>query len=208
MKIILARHGNTFGPGDTPVWVGANEDLELVEKGKVQSVAIGQWLIEHNLQPGRIIAGPLKRTRLGADIISEIVSFDRANIRIDERLREIDYGSWGGKSDAEIEAQYGAEVIEDWREHTIVPEGADWTPSPDDLRQQIKAVLSELVSGGDEINLLVTSNGNLRYFHENWYEGANEAPSAKVKTGHICVADWNGSHFIPKCWNVDPNSDL
>ena len=43
-KILLARHGNTFGPGDRIVWVGAQEDLPLVEKGEEQARALGNAL--------------------------------------------------------------------------------------------------------------------------------------------------------------------
>jgi len=72
MLLILARHGNTFGPDDTPVWVGANEDLPLVEKGLEQSRAMGEALRTLNQLPDRIIAGPLKRTRTGARLVGEI----------------------------------------------------------------------------------------------------------------------------------------
>ena len=51
MKVVLARHGNTFGPGDTPVWVGAREDYPLVEKGREQSTAIGTYLNRHSIVP-------------------------------------------------------------------------------------------------------------------------------------------------------------
>ena len=33
MRLILARHGNTFEAGETPVWVGAREDLPLTARG-------------------------------------------------------------------------------------------------------------------------------------------------------------------------------
>ena len=57
MRLILARHGNTFGPGDTPVWVGAREDLPLTDKGRVQSIQFGLALKEAGITPARIIAG-------------------------------------------------------------------------------------------------------------------------------------------------------
>lgn len=57
-KILLARHGNTFGPGDTPVWVGAKEDLPLVESGEAQARALGEALAAAGLTPGRIVCGP------------------------------------------------------------------------------------------------------------------------------------------------------
>ena len=37
VELLLVRHGNTFGPGDAVTWVGAREDLPLVESGEAQA---------------------------------------------------------------------------------------------------------------------------------------------------------------------------
>ena len=204
MKVILARHGNTFGPVDTPVWVGAREDYPLVEKGREQSTAIGAYLNRQSIMPDRIISGPLVRTREGADLIAAEIGFSGV-IEIDERLKEIDYGSWGGKSDAEIEALYGADVIDDWRERTIIPDGADWSPDLATLRQNAVSVMHEITEVPAETVLLITSNGTLRYFHGAIYNGQDDAPSAKVKTGHICCADYVKGSYLPRFWNMKPD---
>ena len=49
--LIIARHGNTFGPGDTPTRVGARTDLPLVESGKAQAKALGLHFLENGLVP-------------------------------------------------------------------------------------------------------------------------------------------------------------
>ena len=208
MKLVLARHGNTFGPGDTPVWVGAKEDLPLVEKGQQQSLDAGHYLVRHDLQPDLIICGPLKRTLEGAAIISSLTGYEPSQIVVDDRLREIDYGSWGGKSDAEIEARFGAKVIEDWRERSIVPAEADWSPKPDNLRAHARAVLEDVLASGEETVLLISSNGILRFYHDIFYANISDPPSSKVKTGHICLANWTGKTFEPVLWNYNPVADI
>ena len=45
--LIIARHGNTFNPGDTPTRVGKHTDMPLVEKGEAQGRALGRYLKEH-----------------------------------------------------------------------------------------------------------------------------------------------------------------
>ena len=60
--LIIARHGNTFGPGDTPTRVGGRTDLPLVEKGFEQGKAIGRHLKENRLIPDVVYASNLKRT--------------------------------------------------------------------------------------------------------------------------------------------------
>lgn len=42
--LIIARHGNTFGPDDTPTRVGARTDLPLVESGIQQARLLGTHL--------------------------------------------------------------------------------------------------------------------------------------------------------------------
>ncbi len=66
MHVILARHGNTFDPGDPSVWAGARTDLPLVAKGREQAAKIGEALKKCNLLPRRIWRVPssvLKKLR-------------------------------------------------------------------------------------------------------------------------------------------------
>lgn len=207
MLLILARHGNTFGPGDTPVWVGANEDLPLVDKGLDQSRAIGRALRDLGLMPDRIIAGPLKRTRTGAALAGEACGF-ASEIEIDERLKEIDYGVWGGKSDAEIGETWGEAAITDWRERSIPPVGAGWSPSVATLRANARAVYDGATRdrSADTVVLIVTSNGVLRYFHE-LLAGADAPPEeAKVKTGHLGAARVTSDAATLLAWNQPPEA--
>lgn len=205
MNLIFARHGNTFGPDDTPVWVGAREDYPLVERGKEQAHELADALLRSNYKPDVIIAGPLLRTRLGAEIVADRTELD-SQIVIDERLKEIDYGSWGGKSDLEIERLYGEHVIPDWRERSLRPEMADWEPSENTIRMNAENVLTEIrqTYGNASNVLLISSNGTLRYFHSILYKNVDNAPSAKVKTGHMCLALRTCDDFEPKFWNLNP----
>lgn len=205
MLLILARHGNTFGPGDTPVWVGANEDLPLVEAGLEQSREIGRGLTAAGVVPDRIIAGPLKRTRTGAKLAGEQCGFS-GEIEIDERLREIDYGVWGGKSDAEIVERWGQDAIDAWRERSVIPAGAGWSPSPGTLKANARAVFDAATRdrSEDRAVLIVTSNGILRFFHDLLAGDAARPEDAKVKTGRLGAARVSGDGFALLCWNAPP----
>ncbi len=207
MRLVLARHGNTFGPGDTPVWVGAREDLPLTDTGEAQSRRIGEALRDAAIVPARIVSGPLKRTFHGAQIAANACGFD-GTIEIDERLKEIDYGLWGGKSDAEIAAQWGEAAIHDWRERSIVPDGASWTPPPEILAANARAVCASLVSQAskDDTVLVISSNGILRYFHAVVGGQPDRPEDSKMKTGHFAVAFHNGRRFALTCWNCAPGA--
>lgn len=208
MRLVLARHGNTFGPDDIPVWVGAREDLPLTAEGEAQSRRIGEAFNAAGIIPDRIICGPLKRTAHGAALAAEACGFSGA-IEIDERLKEIDYGLWGGRSDEEIAAKWGEDAITAWRDRSIVPEGAGWMPSPEAIALNAKTVCEAVIAKAapDETVLVISSNGILRYFHA-LIAGAGANPEdAKVKTGRWGVAYASKGHFELTCWNALPHAD-
>lgn len=198
-KVLLARHGNTFGPGDKVVWVGAKEDLPLVHKGEEQAAALGNALRGARLTPERIITGPLLRTRRAADLVAVLCGF-HGKIEIDERLREIDYGSWGGKSCDEIIAEFGTEAHRTWNEDHRRPDGVDWSPDEATLRTNALAVMRDAALSR-RFALVITSNGVLRYMH-GVLDGADD--DAKVKTGNICAVDIEAGQRL--FWNEAPDT--
>ncbi len=60
--LLLARHGNTFAPGQKVVWVGARNDLSLVESGLAQAHVLAEALEKASVKPDAIYAATLKRT--------------------------------------------------------------------------------------------------------------------------------------------------
>lgn len=203
-KILLARHGNTFGPGDTPVWVGAKEDLPLVDSGEAQARALGEALKEAGITPGRLICGPLKRTRRAAEIVAGLTGF-AGRIEIDVRLTEIDYGSWGGKSNDEIIAEFGQEALDCWDKRHTRPDGVDWSPTEPELKVNALSAMTDAASTTSGLALVITSNGILRYMHAalNGDDG-----NAKVKTGHVCAAEIDGATGTRLFWNEKPDAKL
>jgi broad specificity phosphatase PhoE len=202
-RLLLARHGNTFGPGDKVVWVGAQEDLPLVASGEAQATALGEALRDSGVKLARLICGPLLRTRRAAEIVATITGFG-GTIEIDDRLREIDYGSWGGRSNEEIEQEFGADALAEWDQHHRRPKGVDWSPEESVIRANALAAMADAIME-DRPTLLITSNGVLRYIY-GALEG--EPASAKVKTGNVCAVRLNGDRGQRLFWNEKPNADL
>lgn len=193
-RLILARHGNTFGPEDKPVWVGGRSDLPLVEKGLEQGRALGNALHQAGIVPDMIIAGPLQRTRQTAELVTEALDIPTEPIRIDPRLTEIDYGAWEGKSTEEIiEAGHDAELAA-WNKNSIFPTDLGWKPSEAQIIADTASLLAELTEG---TSLVITSNGILRFF-ARLATNARDFPTRKVATGNICVMECCGDG----CWRI------
>jgi probable phosphoglycerate mutase len=181
--------------------VGADQDLPLTALGRDQARAVGAALLELGLKISRVIAGPLLRTR---EFASLLIDEGGSNLKLasDNRLRELDYGAWGGLSDDEIRALSGDQALRDWQERGVRPEGVEFSPSAEDLDKEARALLGELscVAG---VSVLVTSNGRLREFGRVVADMA--AGAAKVGTGCVCVLEFEHGKWRVVVWNERPD---
>ncbi len=211
-KLIIARHGNTFEPDETPRRVGARTDLELVEKGIVQATQLGTWLQMQDLNPQRIIAGPLKRTRRMAEIARGVMYHDdseKPNVEIDERLREIDYGPDEDLREEEVVNRIGADAIAKWDQDAIVPEG--WNVDPDELQKHWQDIANDITQNNEnEIVLVVTSNGVARFapYLTGNFAGFKSKFSLKLATGAVGILNFDGKDWQVEDWNIRPHKEL
>ncbi|ATQ67283.1 MULTISPECIES: histidine phosphatase family protein [Methylosinus] len=202
MRLILARHGNTFGPGDAVRWIGARSDPALVASGREQAEAVGRALAAMHVHPARIIAGPLTRTRESAALAA--AGFAPASIEIEPRLIEIDYGAWEGLTSDEIRSLRGAPEVDAWERDGIWPQGAGWSPDEAQLRARLEGLLASLRAAhtdGDTI-MLVSSGGVLRCFGEIYGLARRDA---KMRTGSLSIVETDAQGFSIALWNARPS---
>lgn len=200
--LILCRHGNTFAKGEKVVMVGAREDLPLTQQGIEQAHAVGNALASSQIVPTRIVSGPLQRTRVFAERV-KVITQSAAQIEIDPRLTEFDYGAWSGLSNEEIVALSGAEALEAWQERSERPSGVTFSPSSAEACADAAALLSEFMDLRG-CSLVVTSNGRLREFGKLLAPATALTPY-KVKTGHSCVVVREGSEWKVVGWDLSPD---
>ena len=207
MKLILARHGNTFGPLDPVVWVGSKNDLLLVDSGREQARKLGQHLVVRAPNLVAIYASPLRRTQETAEIIAQ--SFGRVvPVHFDDRLTELDYGSWTGKGNAEICGEYGADVLTGWNERSEWPAGNLWPGSVEKIIDEVRDFTAEIVTRhpNQEI-LVVSSNGRLRYFLKlisGEFEARVAKKDFKLGTGRFAELEHKNSTWNLLSWNEAP----
>lgn len=208
MNILLARHGNTFGPQDPVVWTGSQNDLPLVDKGIQQAETFAELLKSSQVFPSAVFCGPLERTYRYAEIISQKLGLG-FKPQVDLRLNEIDYGGWTGLTHAEVSARYGDQEQKDWDDHSVWPQHGSWGGSEQQIIQEVESFASDLVDQfqNDPWVVVVSSNGRLRYFL-NLIEGElrrrKEAGTFKVKTGNICKLTYENRSFQVSYWNEAP----
>ncbi len=209
MKLILIRHCNTFKEGDKIIRIGSKEDLPLTEEGIKQAENIGKSLKEKDIIPSAIYSSNLKRTKTTAEKISQIIGFEN-EISIDNRLDEINYGSWAGLTDDEIITRFGKEDLDNWNNRGIMPQSAGWSPQESVIFYSIKSFCAEVLTRYKRgITIAITSNGILRYFlklfPDNFNELINEG-KLKLRTGNCALLELKSLNTMElKQWNVSAN---
>lgn len=189
MRIILARHGNTFGPEDKVVWAGLKEDYLLVEKGIEQAKEVASYIKDNNIELSAIYSASLKRTKYFAKTVKEEIDF-KNDFHIDHRLDELDYGEWGGLSTDEIIEKSGKKEIAEWNEKSIWPKSANWPKTEAGVEKEVKEFFKNLliIHNPEDAVLIVSSNGRLRYFLKlvnDEFEKRIKSQTFKMKTGNI-----------------------
>ena len=210
MRLLLARHGNTFGPGQTVVWAGTRNDLPLVEHGREQAASVAAALAAQHVQLQAVYCGPLTRTRAYAEIITERLGLMPPIT--DARLSEIDYGDWTGLTHDEVIARFGAACVAAWDERAEWPATGRWGGSAAQMQAQVHTFAQDIVTrhAATAQVLVVSSSGTLRYF-------ATLEPAAfatrqchgrlKVKTGNLCELTYDG-RFTVQTWDITPSALL
>ena len=130
--IVALRHAPTAWNRDSRLQ--GRTDVALDEEG----IAVAaRWRIDPDWAGYRILASPLQRARMTAAIL-----FPDAEIGIDRRLIEMDFGRWEGKSLAELRADPSGDAAE--REALGLDFRAPDGESPREVQARILPLLARL----------------------------------------------------------------
>ena len=151
MKLYLVRHGETE-LNVKKVYYGST-DCDLTEKGKEQAVSLKTAFASVPLD--LVLGSPLKRAKTTVDLILGEKEVPRLE---DDRLKELDFGGWEGKSYTELQ---GDPLYEQWcREWktTCPPRGECFL----DLAQRVRSFYGDLLKREEERVLIVAHHAVLQ----------------------------------------------
>lgn len=160
-RLLVARHGNTFAPGDVVRRVGTT-DLSLVASGLNQGRLLGVYLKQQHLIPDVIFTSKLKRAiqtaeqaqlTMGSDLPIETLSI----------FNEIDYGPDENQPEENVIARIGKDAMSAWETQAIVPQG--WSVDPDTLiKNWLDFSIHLRTNYMGKTCLVITSNGVARFY--------------------------------------------
>ncbi|WP_055590166.1 bifunctional RNase H/acid phosphatase [Peterkaempfera griseoplana] len=106
---VLLRHGETHLTPEKRFSGSGGTDPELSDKGLWQAERAAAALAARGTVQA-VVSSPLKRARQTAEAAAARLGLE---VRIDEGIRETDFGAWEGLTFAEVQQQYPAE-LEAW----------------------------------------------------------------------------------------------
>ncbi|MGW3242722.1 bifunctional RNase H/acid phosphatase [Streptomyces sp. NPDC001070] len=103
---VLLRHGETPLTAEKRFSGSGGADPELSEKGRWQAQRVADALAARGTVQA-VVTSPLARCRQTAQAVADRLGLD---VRVDEGLRETDFGAWEGLTFAEVKEGYPAEL--------------------------------------------------------------------------------------------------
>lgn len=206
-RLLVARHGNTFAPGDIIRRVGTT-DLPLVDSGLHQGRLLGHYLKQNHLIPDVIFTSKLKRAIQTAEQAQSIMGTDLP-IEKSSIFNEIDYGPDENQAEEHVVARIGKEAISAWETQAIVPAGwnvdpsvfiKNWMDFSVRLRQEYVGKICLVITSNGIVRFLPYLTGNFAAFSAQY--------SIKIATGALCVFENKEHSEIWDCvaWNVKPQA--
>jgi broad specificity phosphatase PhoE len=155
-RLVMLRHGETVG--NSSVRFHGAADVPLSESGRAQMLAAARALRQECFD--LVVASPLRRSWEAAALVA-----GGAPVRIEDGLREIDFGRWEGLTSEEIERRDPV-LHREWRAR--VP-GFEYPGG--ELRAQFRArvmqAFARIEATGAEGVLLVGHKGVIRTLAES-----------------------------------------
>jgi 2,3-bisphosphoglycerate-dependent phosphoglycerate mutase len=206
-RLLIARHGNTFAPGETVRRVGIT-DLPLVESGLMQGRLLGHYLQQNKLIPDVIYTSTLQRAIQTAEQAQAAIP---THLPIEHLVifNEIDYGQDENQPEEQVLARLGREALQAWETEAKVPEG--WNVAPSTIIQNWQAFALNIKQHhvGKTI-LVITSNGIARFApHLTGNFSAFAAHHGiKIATGALCIFETTPAddHWYCSQWNMRPTA--
>lgn len=204
-RLLIARHGNTFAPGDLIRRVGIT-DLPLVDSGLQQGRRLGAYLQANQLIPDMIYTSMLTRTiQTAAQAQGEMQTWlpvEQLSI-----FNEIDYGPDENQPEMHVIARLGAKAMSAWEMSAQVPAG--WQVDPQAIIQHWHDFAAGLVQAhAGKTILVVTSNGIARFspYLTGDFSVFCETHEIKLSTGAFGLFEHSPLSSVWHCrqWNVRP----
>lgn len=188
VRLLIARHGNTFDKGEIIRRVGRGTDLPLSKSGREQAAQLGKYLQQTHPDICAVFTSNLQRTIETAQIALTAMHSTLKPIATDI-FDEIDYGVDEGKAETEVIARLGETALKKWDQDNVVPNG--WNVDPETITKNWHEFAQEIQQKyHNKTVLVVTSNGTARFAPEHQIKLSTAAVSMLTIEGDQWHAEY------------------
>jgi ribonuclease H / adenosylcobalamin/alpha-ribazole phosphatase len=154
--LVLLRHGETAHTREKRFSGSGGDDPPLSVDGQAQARASAERLgVVLGTGPDAVVAvvsSPLQRARQTAEVVAGLLGVP---MEVDDDLAECNFGAWEGKTFAEVEEQWPAELTA-WLASTAVPPPRG--ESFDQVLQRVRAARERLLTRAHARTVVVVSH--------------------------------------------------
>ncbi len=166
-KVTAIRHAESEG-NLIPIYQGELPGTDLTRKGQQQAAEAGKYLKTKNVDI--IYCSPLARTRQTAEAIAKETG---AEVIVDDRLREVSFGDWEGKtvdfSDLTFIKERRAHKIETGKPESIYH--FDGMETWDSVRERIDSFMNDVLPKHKDQHIVVVSHADPVVNIEHFFTG-------------------------------------
>ncbi|WP_316812540.1 histidine phosphatase family protein [Pedobacter heparinus] len=152
LNVYLLRHGETKYNADGNRYCGRT-DIDLTEKGIAQANLVNSQL--KGMSFDAVYSSPLKRAQYTAEIASGLKP-----VQTDERLIEVDFGGWEGKTKEEFIAE-NAGLWNSWMDDPAVAKAGGTGESAAEVVARVDDFYQEILRKHPSGNILVVGHNGL-----------------------------------------------
>lgn len=145
------------------MWPDGNPPYYLTEQGKEEAKLAGEVLKQDKIDC--LFCSDILRCRETAKIISEIIGYDKEKIIYDTRLRDLNWGAFGGKTKEEYWNFYNNDRIKAFE--LAIPGGESWNQ----CQERIVRLFNEIEEEFQNQNILIVSHGDPLWLLEGYIKG-------------------------------------
>lgn len=195
VKFYFVRHGET--DWNKQGRFQGIENIPLNETGLLQAENCGKGFKKCGKSFDYIVSSPLDRARVTAERIAEYVGMDIADVHVDKRLIERDFGEISGRKREDREKMFN-----DGKDYGMEPEA-----TVIERMQQVMEAYTNSGSNNDKACkhvIMVTHGASIRALLAKYCE-AGSVPTVEVqKNTYVTVIAYDGEKYYMEGYDVAP----
>ena len=166
-RYIFLRHGMNIHQTDLKgvlyCWPDDTPPVSLLKEGIEEVKKAGEILKDKHIDG--IYSSDILRTRQTSEIVAKAINFDSEKIVYDQRLRDINWGIFGGKTEKEGWEFYNNNYLK--RFEIAPPEGESWN----ECQKRMVEALKSIENSNQNKNILIVSHADSLWLLEGYMRG-------------------------------------